>query len=215
MPDKIEVIEMINAAFADNTYPGDDYLLGSTEGSEPMDEVQPFIGLEEWSQVSPDILDKHSGSLNFFSEAGFRFFLPAFMVADLNEQLVYADPLFSLVHGFSNISISHEIRGKAFIRKTGQDAFINPKRYAALTFEDYSRFRLSVFTREEAAAIVSYLQYKKDIAGPGVEHDQIAAALDAFWLDRAHTAPEAIAIQEHLQEEENYLSALLSDGDVD
>ena len=213
MPDKIQVIEMINTAFGGGIYPGDDYLLGSTDGSEPLDEVQPFIGRENWSEVPADILDKYSGSLNFFSEAGYRFFLPAYLVADLNEQLEYADPLFSLVHGFSSILIPHEIGGKTFIRKTGKGAFINPKRYGALTFEDYSRYRLSIFTREEAAAIISYLEYKRNKAELGIEQDQIAAALDSFWLDRAHSAPAEGAIQEHLLEEEKYLAALLSDGD--
>jgi len=212
MPDKTMVIEMINTAFGGGIYPGDDYLLGSTEGREPLDEVQPFIGLGNWSKVPADILDKYSGSLNFFSEAGYRFFLPAYLVADLNDHLVYADPLFSLVNGFSNTSVPHEIRGKTFVRKTGKDAFINPQRYGALTFEDYSRFRLSVFSREESAAIISYLQYKWDHADLELEHEQIAAALDEFWLERAASAPEASTIKEHLQEEEDYLVALLSDG---
>ena len=45
-----------------------------------------------------------------------------------------------------------------------------------------------------------------------LEHEQIAAALDEFWLERAASAPEASTIKEHLQEEEDYLVALLSDG---
>lgn len=213
MPDKAEVIKKIQAAFGSNTYPGDDCLLGSREGSEPLDEVQPFIGRVNWSEVPANILDKHSGSLNFFSEAGYRFFLPAYLVADLKDQLVYADPIFSLVHGFSSISVSHEIGGKAFLRKTGKDTFINPKRYGALTFEDYSRYRLSVFTREEATAIISYLEYKRENADLGIERDQISSALDAFWLNRANSAPQVKTIEDHLQEEEKYLAALLSDGD--
>ena len=34
-----QVLEMIHAAFGKNKYPGDDYLLGSTEGSEPLEEI--------------------------------------------------------------------------------------------------------------------------------------------------------------------------------
>jgi hypothetical protein len=32
-----------------------------------------------------------------------------------------------------------------------------------MTFLDYARHRLSIFTREEAAAIVTYLEYKKTL----------------------------------------------------
>jgi len=44
MINKSQVIEMIQTAFQNNEYPGDDYLIGSSEGSEPREEIQPFIG---------------------------------------------------------------------------------------------------------------------------------------------------------------------------
>ncbi|MGB5844928.1 MAG: hypothetical protein WBG94_10820, partial [Anaerolineales bacterium] len=157
-----------------------------------------------------ELLDAHSGSLNFFSEAGLRFFLPAYLIADLNEQLQVADPVFSLVHGFSNLSVGHKIGEQVFIRRTGRDAFINPKRYGALTFHDYSRYRLSIFSREEAQAIVHFLEYKRGNDPHGINLDQIEAALTSFWYARAETAPTAETIAIHLLDEEKYLSALTS-----
>ena len=41
---KEEVIEQIREAFAATPYPGDAFLQGSFEGSEPFDEVRPFVG---------------------------------------------------------------------------------------------------------------------------------------------------------------------------
>lgn len=35
MIDKMQLIEEIQAVFGQNEYPGDDYLIGSSEGSEP------------------------------------------------------------------------------------------------------------------------------------------------------------------------------------
>ena len=209
MLSKSQIINLIHKAFGRNEYPGDDYLLGSTDGSEPFEEVQPFIGHTNWADVPVDILDHHSGSLNFFSEAGYRFFLPAYLVADLKSQLERADPVFALVHGFSNLSVPHEIHGKEFIRKTGKDVFINPNRYGALTFEHYSRFRLSVFSREESRAIVKYLENKQEDSEQGFERDQIAAALDSFWYERAQFAPTSGEILDHLQAEKEYLEALM------
>ena len=109
MIDKLQVVEHIQTTFSKNLYPGDDFLLGSMEGSEPLEEIEPFIGQADWTKITPELLDAHSGSLNFFSEAGLRFFLPAYLVADLKDQLQSADPVFTLVHGFSNLSIPHEI----------------------------------------------------------------------------------------------------------
>lgn len=212
---KSQVIEIVRTAFEKNDYPGDEYLLGSQEGSEPFEEVSPFIGQKDWRSVSIAVLDAHSGALNFFSEAGLRFFLPAYLVGDMNNQLQIADPVFTLVHGFSNISIPHEIGGRVFIRNTGRDTFINPKRYGALTFHDYARYRLSIFSREEAEAIVAYLEYKREKDLGSLEAGQIEEALTSFWYERAQNAPDAQSIDAHLHAEAEYLDELLNHPDFD
>jgi len=209
MIDEFHVIENIQSTFSNDEYPGDDYLVGSTDGSEPLEEIKPFIGRTDWTKIAPEVLDAHSGSLNFFSEAGLRFFLPAYLIADLKGQLQIADPVFSLVHGFSNSSIPHNIGDQEFLRVTGKDAFINPRRYGALTFHDYSRYRLSIFTREEAGVIVQYLEYERDNDPESFDQEQIEAALNAFWYERAKTAPVNRSIEEHLRAEDEYLAALL------
>ena len=55
-----------------------------------------------------------------------------------------------------------EVSGRTFTRRSGRTQFVNPRRFGAMTFCDYARFRLSVFTREEAGAIVAYLEFKRD-----------------------------------------------------
>ena len=58
-----------------------------------------------------------------------------------------------------------------------------------MTFYDYARYRLSIFSREEAAAIVGYLEYRRDSDSDGIDTPSITAALDGFWRERAATAP--------------------------
>jgi hypothetical protein len=58
-----------------------------------------------------------------------------------------------------------------------------------MRWADYARYRLSVFTREESAAIVEYLRWRRDRAG--AEAGGIDAALAGFWLERARSAPPA------------------------
>lgn len=202
------VISKIRTVFGSNEYPGDTYLQGSFDGSEPFEETSPFRGKKDWQNIDSELLDTYSGALNFFSEAGLRFFLPAYLIADLQDQLKAADPLFVLVHGFSDVAVKHQIRGRVFARRIGKTAFVNPKRYGAMTFYDYARWRLSVFTREEAQAIVAYLRNKRDTDPENPRKDQINAALNLYWLEWAENAPSAESIKKHLIAEEEYLAAV-------
>jgi hypothetical protein len=214
MNDKEAVIKEIREAFGNNEYPGDNYLQGSFEGCEPYEEIEPFKGRKDWENIDAELLDAHSGALNFFSEAGLRFFLPAYLIADLHDQLQRADPVFVLVHGFSDLAVNHQIKERVFIRRTGRTAFVNPKRYGAITFYDYACWRLSVFTREEAQAIVAYLRYKRDSDPHNLGQNQIDAALNLYWLERAKNAPPAESLRQHLIEEEEYLAAISADFDL-
>jgi hypothetical protein len=195
MNDPSAVIEKIQLAFGDNEYPGDAYLQGSFEGDEPFDEVQPFQGHTDWKTLEAAFLDAHAGALSFFSPAAFRFYLPAFLVADLQGRLKTADPKFHLTNGFSDHTVEIPTPLRLFKRTIGKSELVNPRRYGAMTFHDYARYRLSIFTREEAAAICAYLEYRRDFAAHAYEKQPIQAALEAFWLERVHSAPTAESLR--------------------
>jgi hypothetical protein len=163
-------------------------------------------------------LDGHANALSFFSEAGFRYFLPAYLISDLRGKLQTADPLFHLTHGFSDWTTKVPAGERTFEIRHGGSAFINPRRYGAMTSHDYARFRLSVFTREEANAIVAYLEFKRDLDPDVIDGQAIDAALDSFWLERAQTAPQATSLDQHIAEQEEYLAAIrpeVEDGTVE
>lgn len=208
MPSPDAVIARIHAAFDANEYPGDPWLVGSTEGSEPALSVEPFVGQTRWQDVPPEVLDAHYTALSFFSEAGFRFFLPAFLVADVREHLQTADPLGHLAGGFHAGSVEMPVGGRIFVQEFGASALLNPLRYGAMTMGDYARSRMSVFTREEAAAIVSYLEFKHDREEIEALRAPIVSALDGFWRERAATAPTAERLRAHLAAQMEFLEAL-------
>jgi hypothetical protein len=212
MSSRRTVIELIREAFGGNEFPGNDYLQGSFEGSEPFEEIEPFKGREGWQAIDAEFLDMHSAALSYFSEAGLRYFLPAYLVADLRDELLTADPLFTLVHGFSDMSVSFHAGTREFVRMTGKASFVNPRRYGAATFYDHARWRLSVFAREEARAIVAYLKYRRDSRPRGIQMAEIDAALSRFWLQRAESAPTASDLARHLSEDEAYLAAIGADA---
>src|SRR5215212_6634703 len=205
------VMEKIQTAFAGNAFPGTRFLQGSFEGCEPYDEVGPFEKLEDWRGIEARFLDGHANALSFFSEAGFRFFLPAYLISDLRGELYTADPLFHLTHGFSDWSTEVPAGDRTLAIKHGKSAFINPRRYGAMTSYDYARHRLSIFTREEAGAIVAYLEFKRDSDPDVIDKQAIDTALQSFWLERSWTAPQARSLEQHLVEQEEYLGAIRPD----
>ena len=151
MSDKHTVMEQIHTAFQGLAFPGEGFLQASFEGTEPYDEVAPFRGQTNWQTLEATFLDAHASALSFFSEAGFRFFLPAYLLADLNDQLQTADPVFHLTHGFFEFSVTVPAGGRVFVRKSGKSVLINPRRYGAMTVSDYARYRLSIFTAKARA----------------------------------------------------------------
>jgi hypothetical protein len=211
MKDIEDLIGEIHEAFGNNEYPGDGFLLGSFEGCEPFDEVGPFKGKTDWRTVDPEFLDAHACALSFFSEAGFRFFLPAYLVADLLGKLRTADPLFDLTHGFSDSSVEVPTKTRVFTRKVGKSVFLDPRRYGAMTWYDYARYRSSIFTREEAKAIVAYLRHKRDSGSSGLDKENVDGALHSYWMERSLKGPSAESLKQHMAKEEEYLAELKSD----
>jgi hypothetical protein len=208
MSNKEAVIEKIYSAFGSNGHPGEMFLQGSFDGCEPYEEVSPFKSRIEWKGIEADFLDAHAAALSFFSEAGFRFFLPSYLTADLYGQLSVADPVFHLTHGFSDTSVEVPAGERVVLVSSGKSAFVNPRRYGAATFYDYARYRLSVFTREEASAIVAYLRFKRDFDEGILDKESIDAALGSFWLEREQTAPSVESLKQHIAQQEEYLAAI-------
>jgi len=205
---KQEIVERIREAFRGTQHPGDAFLQGSHEGCEPAEVSAPFKGLRHWSEVDSAILDLNYTALSFFSDGAFRHFLPAFLIADLNGQLQTADPLFHLTHGFSSHVVKLPIGSRVHEKTVGTSAFVNPRRYGAMTWYDYACARLSVFTREEAAVILIYLEYKRDVDPHGATHGDINAALDGFWRRRAQNAPTQAMLESYLKAEADYMTDL-------
>ncbi len=201
--DRDQLIRLIRDAFSQTDHPGDGFLQGSREGDDAFDAVEPFKGVTEWSAIAAAVLDEHYDALSFLSDGGFRFFLPAYLIADINDQLMTADPVFHLAGSFHDATVRIPIGDEVLERRIGKSAFLNPRRYGAMTFEDYARSRLSVFTREEATAIVAYLEYRRSLPD-AVDGRDIDAAMESFWNRRAQEAPTHSQLAEHVAAEEAF-----------
>ena len=208
MQDKQTVITLIQQAFRETEHPGDAFLQGSSEGCEPAEATAPFKGVSHWTQIDQAILDPNCTALSFLSDGGFRHFLPAFLIADVNDQLQTADPVFHLTNGFFDRAVKLQAGSRMFDKSIGKSGFVNPRRYGAMTWHDYARSKLAVFTREEAGAIVAYLEWKRDRHAFRTDREEIDAALNSFWRRRMAEAPTQAALQRWVREEVEYLSNL-------
>jgi hypothetical protein len=209
MPASQDVIAAIEMAFARVEHPGDAFIVQSFEGCEPGEIAEAFAGRHDWRQIDAAFLDRHYVALSFLSEGGLRFYLPAYLVADLRRELKTADPVFPLVYQLSEWAVPLEAGGERFDGRHGAGELLNPLRYGAMRNADYARFRLSVFAREEAVAIVAYLEWRAGMD----DHDRphIEAALTAYWRERTASAPTQHAVAAHLAERARYVAALERD----
>ena len=208
MPAAEALIAGIRAAFAGTIHPGDAFLLGSREGSEAAEVVACFRGREDWAALDAPFLDAHYTALSFLSEGGLRYFLPAYLIADVRDELQTADPLFTLTNGFADGATDLEVGDRVFVRRWGMTQLINPRRYGAATSADYLRYRLAVFAREEASVIVEYLAWRREAARSPLDAAFIDGALTNFWNERARSAPTQAMLAEHLRDESEYVAAL-------
>jgi hypothetical protein len=166
-----QVKALIESAFAQSEYPGVWCLVDSAQGDEPGSVAEAFTGKTDWRTLDPYFIDQApkglGSSLSFFSDEAFRFYLPAFMLADIDGKLQQADPVFSLTHGLDDASRSE---------------LINQRRYGARTWFDLKRCKFAMFTAAEAGAIVEYLRLmsdRDDYARPRIDQ-----ALTNYWTQR-------------------------------
>jgi hypothetical protein len=174
---KDQIIELIRIAFEPNEYPGDWCLKNSTEGNEPYLVETEFKGKTDWEDIDVEFLDQapqgYASALSFFSDEAFRFYLPAYLVADLEGKLLSSDPTFHLTHGLDDASMYK---------------LINPRRYGCKTWFDYARSKFAMFLREEVEAIVAYLEYKMASTDLQLERESISQAIKNFWKRRQNEA---------------------------
>lgn len=173
MSDSVSAVKSkIEKAFAGMAHPGDDRLIGSNEGSEPELVKRDFKGKVDWRALRADFLDQSpdelATALSFFSDEAFRFYLPAYLLADLDGSLKTADPAYHLTSGFGDSSKGERV---------------NATRFGEMTWHDYAARRCSGLTRAQVEAVIAYLDVKAKNASA---HDRsvIEQALANYWRKR-------------------------------
>lgn len=165
-----ELIAKITQAFAGVKYPGDDDLTKSTYGDEPLALVSEFSGKTDWRRLDASFLDQApdgwGSALSFFSPNALRFYLPAYLIADLRGELASADPAFRLC---SNLTPQGE--GKKIAKVWGGG-----------TMGERARSEFDQYDRRQVSAIIAYLKWK--LESDACDDLTIRQSLDYYWLKR-------------------------------
>lgn len=174
--ERAQLKDQVRSAFAAAPRPANSELRDSSEGDEPYLLEKEFSDKKDWQRLDANFLDQapggYSSALSFFTSKAFRYYLPAYLIADVDGLLEHAEPTFHLWYGLDD---------KASRQK------VNPQRYGDWTWAEATRQRFAAFTQPEARAIVAYLRYKakrNDFDRPKIEQ-----ALRNYWLSRAGESP--------------------------
>ena len=185
--DHRHLIEAIRDAFKDRSYPDNDRLCGSEYGDEPAEYALEFKDLD-WRTLHPEFLSYHYAALSFFTDEGFAYFLPAFMIADVLGEAGNADPVFQLTHGLYeepslDLASLHPavVEGGGLATEEVERPQESIRRSSQIDWHAYALRRHAGFTPPERQAIVRYLTYRADSAWD-FEARKIHEALDSYWI---------------------------------
>ena len=168
--DYLEALKaQVREAFAETPPPDPCSLRGSSEGDEPFLLEEEFRDVPDWRLVDTFFLDQapdgFGSALSFFSSEALRYYLPAYLLADLDGALRQADPLFHLWCGLDD---------------ERRDEPVNERRYGGWTWLEAVSERFSGFSAGEIEAIVAYLRYKAE--EDELNRPKIEQALRNYWL---------------------------------
>jgi hypothetical protein len=164
--DPDSVIAAIERAWHDARRPdkGDILPLNIIGDEEQMGVKRDFQG-KSWSGLDAKFIDQSpdgsASALCFMSNEALRYYISAYLIADVRGQLHYSVPFYRLIDGFNGAAYgqrSPDIDQDAARRWTGLD----PK---------------------QVDAVVLYLRWKQS---NDFEGDHATAALELYWLPRAN-----------------------------
>lgn len=159
-----EIIDQIHIAFATSAYPGDDNLVANPYDEERQFVARHFKGKADWRTLDAKFLNAAPDALALFADDAFRFYLPAFLIADMRGELNSVDPTVRLCW-------SHTSQG-------GDEKIA--KVWGGGTIRARAEACHNQFSAEQSAAIVAYLWRKLETG----EDICITEALEEYWLRR-------------------------------
>lgn len=127
----MEVIQKIEEAWRDVSYPGDDKIF--TPDSYDDEGIVEYFAGTSWRDHTPSDLRAHSSAFSFFTPEAYHFWLPAFMIAEITNP-EEAD----VIGEYIAWSVSDDRGGKAWplFSRAQREAVTAYLRFQIETFKD-------------------------------------------------------------------------------
>ncbi|GMG90245.1 DUF6714 family protein [Cupriavidus metallidurans] len=170
--DTQEIANTVIEAFSDVEPPPLWSIVGSREGHEPALVEKTFAG-KLWDELTDDELDRDP-ALSFFSAEAFRYFLPAYLIRELDGHEFQQNHLaFVLTYGLTD-----DERSK----------LVNPRRYGDLTAWDTAVHKFAPLTKKQVMAIVAFLKFRmeQDRQDDPFDYQLVSEAMKNYWLPRSN-----------------------------
>ncbi len=159
----IPLLTRLQAAFARVPHPGDDAL--TTSAGDEADALRAdFRGRTDWRALDASFLDRagQGTALAFFTDEALRFYLPAYLAADLAGLLTQVLP-----EGRLTTFLTSQSEGERIARVWGGG-----------TMGERARRCFAPLTRAQVEVIVEYLEWKLE---QDPDHLTVAHALEQYW----------------------------------
>jgi hypothetical protein len=189
MLDKLELIKNIRNAFISEEYPGDSNLASNNASVYPEYEnlKNKFKG-KQWYELENEFIFNEKDSLFFLSKKGFKYFIPAFMIASI-EEFDEMDDLPNIVIGkftlpadiddiilankikLSNMDWQNPEKLSDFFQST-----LKEKNKQIHTFIEY----MIEFNKEQCKSIRDFLEYMVKYSDELYNDPQIT--IDRYWF---------------------------------
>lgn len=153
-------------------YPGDEY----------ETTAEAFLDKDDWSAIDTGFLNagENSAAMSFMSGAALRFYLPAYLVADLRGELNCVDPSFILMHGFAPEYFRRVDEGT---RARYAERGMTPPA-VSFDFDAIARRRWALLDAAQIAAVIAYMEWVVERDGASLS-EGVQEALSNYWYRRA------------------------------
>ena len=157
-----QVAKQIEEAFADTPYPGDENISPEVYEGEKL--TADLKG-KHWRDIPLESIFYHKGDLPFFTDAGFRFYLPVFLLAMLRHRAKVDTLPIGLLTKLAPPQEFVWRRDWKSMKKTGSF-----EEYFAQLRRDFLK-RMRAFSPKECAAVLAFLEafgqlFPNDISDP-------------------------------------------------
>ena len=192
--DPAGLVLRIDKSFGGNTYPGDEDIVRDSSGSDPESiRIRETLKGKHWRDIPFDTLERLRFALPFLSAEGYRFYLPAFMVASIIDfqragvipdevVLSLTPPLPSDVDRIRNLAKAHpEVH--PFDEEEWDELIGATDRAYARGGPVESTFleRVPGFTAPQLMLIREFLEFMRDAHGDEFPDHEPERALQRYW----------------------------------